>query len=196
MKSSNPHVFVICGPSGVGKGTLIDRFQKQHADTHSFAVSHTTRPKRAHEVEGVHYHFVGPEYFDANASEFVETVVFNGNRYGCTYASVESVLNNGKHCIMDLDLRGCAVLAQPENLRRFRPQFLFVMPPNGAELERRLRSRGTDTEESICSRLEIGKRDMEEIERLWARRLDTTLITNDQLDMAYAEFEHVLMKTF
>jgi guanylate kinase len=143
---------VVCGPSGVGKGTLIEMLMKKFPDNKfGFSVSHTTRKPRDGEVDGVHYNFSDVETMkkDIDAGKFIEYAEVHGNFYGTSFASVESVSKLGKICILDIDVQGA------ENVRKssLNPRYIFISPPSMETLEARLRGRNTEKEEDILKRL-------------------------------------------
>jgi len=157
---------VICGPSGVGKTVLIKHIQKTFPDKFGFAVSHTTRGPRPGEEDGVAYHFTTLEAMQAgvDAGKFVESAAVHGNLYGTSKASVEAVSSAGKVCILDIDVQGAQTINDSGALPGTR--FIFISPPSHAELERRLRGRGTETEEKVQKRLANAKGEIEFSERV------------------------------
>ncbi|KAL3690523.1 hypothetical protein R1sor_016832 [Riccia sorocarpa] len=183
----SPQPVVICGPSGVGKGTLINKLMKEHPQEFGFSVSHTTRKPRNMEQDGVHYHFTERPDMEAAIQEgkFLESADVHGNLYGTSIAAVEAVADAGKRCILDIDVQG-AELVKKSNLNAL---FIFISPPSFEELEARLRGRGTETEEQIEKRLKNARKEME-------RSSDTTLfdhlLVNDNIDVAYEELKRIL----
>lgn len=95
---------VLCGPSGVGKSTIVAKITKEYPNAFGFSVSHTTRQPREGEVDGVSYHFVDTESMQKaiDSDEFIETAVFSGNMYGTSKAAVKTVMDEGKICILDI----------------------------------------------------------------------------------------------
>ena len=144
------NVFVISAASGTGKTTLVSRLVQQHPNVR-VSVSHTTRPPRAGEVNGQHYHFVSEEEFVRLAGEgaFLEHAQVFGNYYGTSYESVQSMCEQGYDVILEIDVQGAQQVRQalPEALS------IFILPPSLAVLEQRLRQRQTDSEEVIARRL-------------------------------------------
>jgi guanylate kinase len=131
----------VCGPSGVGKSTLIARLRAEFPDDFGFSVSHTTRKPRAGEEDGVHYNFADKPAMEAEiaAGKFVESANVHGNLYGTSFAAVERVSAAGKICILDIDVQGVA------SCRRVQfevGRYIFVAPPELSVLESRLRGRG------------------------------------------------------
>ena len=147
---SKGNVFVISAASGTGKTTLVSRLVQQHPNVR-VSVSHTTRPPRAGEVNGQHYHFVSEEEFVRLAGEgaFLEHAQVFGNYYGTSYESVQSMCEQGYDVILEIDVQGA------QQVRKALPEALsiFILPPSLAVLEQRLRQRQTDSEEVIARRL-------------------------------------------
>ena len=147
---SKGNVFVISAASGTGKATLVSRLVQQHPNVR-VSVSHTTRPPRAGEVNGQHYHFVSEEEFVRLAGEgaFLEHAQVFGNYYGTSYESVQSMCEQGYDVILEIDVQGA------QQVRKALPEALsiFILPPSLAVLEQRLRQRQTDSEEVIARRL-------------------------------------------
>lgn len=144
---------VICGPSGVGKSVLIKRLLEVFPDKFGFSVSHTTRGPRPGEEDGIAYHFSNLETMqkDVDEGKFIEHAHVHGNMYGTSREAVEAVRRKGQICILDIDVQGAKNIHEKNLLPWTR--FLFINPPSHEELERRLRGRGTETEEKIQKRL-------------------------------------------
>lgn len=143
-------LFVISGPAGVGKSEIVKTVLRKHPDV-SLSVSCTTRAPRAGEVDGVSYHFVSDERFDALVAEnaFYEWANVHQNRYGTLKSVVQKELDSGRDLILEIDVQGCLqAMAQDPTVTG-----IFVCPPSRENLEARLRHRGTETEESIRVRL-------------------------------------------
>ncbi len=147
---SKGNIFVISAASGTGKTTLVSRLVQQHPNVR-VSVSHTTRPPRAGEVNGQHYHFVSEEEFVRLAGEgaFLEHAQVFGNYYGTSYESVQSMCEQGYDVILEIDVQGA------QQVRKALPEALsiFILPPSLTVLEQRLRQRQTDSEEVIARRL-------------------------------------------
>lgn len=146
-------LFVLTGPSGVGKGTVLSAFfDKYGKDGFFFSVSATTRAPREGEQEGVNYYYKTHEEFQrmVDNNEFLEHATFCENRYGTPAAPVDKELENGKNVILEIEVEGGL------NVMKIRPDatFIFVAPPSYEELERRIRGRNTETEEVIAQRLQ------------------------------------------
>jgi guanylate kinase len=179
---------VICGPSGVGKSTLIQRLLLEVPGVFGFSVSSTTRAPRKGETDGVDYHFtdIGAMRAAIAAGEFVEHAEVHGNYYGTRISSVRTVHEKGLHCLLDIDVQGA------ESVKRssLQASFLLVVPPSLDELERRLRGRGTDSEESIQKRLRGAARELayRNREGFWDK-----IIENNNVERAYAEFKSTIL---
>lgn len=159
--SSNFHsdgtLFIVSGPSGAGKTTLIERVRGQLDPigiTLHFSVSHTTRKPRPGEVDGKSYYFASPEQFDAmvERGEFLEWAHVHEQRYGTSRAEVVARLNRGEDVILDIDYQGARQIAEDPWLSE-RSLNVFIFPPSFDVLEKRLRDRGLNTEEEIRTRL-------------------------------------------
>mmetsp|Transcript_10733 Transcript_10733/g.19841 ORF Transcript_10733/g.19841 Transcript_10733/m.19841 type:complete len:255 (+) Transcript_10733:67-831(+) len=142
---------VLCGPSGVGKGTIIKALMKEYPDKFGFCVSTTTRGPRPGEVDGKDYHFVGKDVMVKAIEEgkFVEHANVHTNMYGTSIAALEAVKAQNKIVILDIDIQGAKQVKEklPE------VHFVFLTPPSMEVLEKRLRGRGTETEEKVAKRL-------------------------------------------
>jgi guanylate kinase len=147
-------VFVISAPSGGGKSTLL-RLLGENPDF-VYSVSCTTRQPRAGEVDGRDYHFLSIEEFESRvaAGEFLEHALVHGNRYGTLRQTVQDSLSAGHDVLMDVDIQGAAqIRANADASMSGSLVDIFLMPPNMAELERRLRHRNTETAEQLALRL-------------------------------------------
>jgi guanylate kinase len=157
MQATCGTIFVISGPSGVGKGTLCKWLLANHDGLH-LSISATSRPKRPDEQHGVDYLFVTPEAFQQMIADgaFLEYAQYNQNWYGTPKHSVEAMIAQGKHVLLEIDTQGALMV------KELFPQayMIFIEPPSLAELERRLRTRGTNTEEDIQQRLEIARQEL------------------------------------
>ncbi|MFH5924319.1 guanylate kinase [Roseomonas xinghualingensis] len=163
---------VLVAPSGAGK-TSVSRALLARDEELSLSISATTRAARPGEVHGVHYHFHSPEEFEAmeGAGLLLESAHVYGKRYGTPRAPVEAALAEGRDVLFDVDWQGHLLLRQamPEDVVG-----IFLLPPSIAELERRLRARGTDSEEEIIRRMGKARDDASH----W-REFDHVLINTD-----------------
>jgi guanylate kinase len=177
-------LLVLSAPSGAGKTTLARRFLAAHADA-VFSVSVTTRAPRGAERDGVDYQFVSPERFAGLVAEgaLAEWAEVHGRRYGTLRATVEASLAAGQVALFDIDVQGGAQLkaAFPRQATT-----IFILPPDAAELERRLRGRSTDGEDAIQGRLAAARQEV-------ARGLAgyDYVVVNDELEAALARIEAI-----
>lgn len=175
---------VMCGPSGVGKGTLINRLMADFPGRFGFSVSHTTRAPRPGEEDGVHYNFVEKADMEADiaAGKFLEYAHVHENIYGTSLAAVEAVAKKGRVCVLDIDVQGAEIVKKSS----LDAVFVFVSPPSMEELEARLRGRGTEKEESIQKRLANAAGEMAKTK---VEGFFHAVIVNDDLDRAYGELK-------
>jgi len=178
-------LLALSAPSGCGKTTILRQVMAELSGL-TFSVSHTTRQPRPGEINGRDYHFVSQEQFkavrDQQPSGFLEWAEVHGNLYGTSRQEVESRLAAGADVILDIDVQGA------EQVRRNAgPVTVFIAPPSLEELERRLRGRGTESEESVRRRLANAEKEMQ------AAPAYTYLIINDRLDQAVLELKSVII---
>ncbi|EAW22986.1 guanylate kinase [Aspergillus fischeri NRRL 181] len=173
---------VVSGPSGTGKSTLLKRLFAEYPDTFDLSVSHTTRAPRPGEVNGREYYFTTKEDFLDLVSKnaFIEHAQFGGNYYGTTVQAVKDVAQKGKICVLDIEMEGVKQVKRTDLDARF----LFLAPPSIEELEKRLRGRATETEESLTKRLAQAKNELEYAAQPGSH--DKTVV-NDDLEKAYRE---------
>jgi len=177
-------LFVISAPSGAGKTTLLKRVMARVPGL-SFSVSHTTRKPRTGELDGVDYHFISRGAFLEMVEEglFLEYAEVHENFYGTSRETVAEQLSKGKDIILDIDVQGAAIVRQQGSPVG---SHIFIAPPSLAELESRLRGRGTESKENIAVRLTNALVEMED-----AGKYDY-LIVNDQLDEAVDLFTSII----
>jgi len=175
-------LYIISAPSGAGKTSLVKALTDSSAQVR-VSVSHTTRAPRPGERDGVHYHFVDRDTFQAMVAEdaFLEHAEVFGNFYGTARASVQALMDQGADVILEIDWQGAA------QVRRLMPGALsvFILPPSRAELEARLRGRGQDSEEVIARRLAEAKAEMAHHGEF------DYLVVNDDFDRALGELRAV-----
>lgn len=176
-------LIVLTGPSGVGKGTLMQKLLQRHPELY-YSVSVTTRSPRTGEVNGKNYYFISRSKFEQLVAqgEFLEWAEFAGNYYGTPRAAVIDHIQSGKLVVLEIELEGA---------RQIRASFpsalsIFILPPSFSELEKRIRGRGQDSDEAIARRLH---RAQEEIKA--ADEFDIQIV-NDDFEAALNEIETVL----
>ena len=180
---------VIFGPSGAGKTTIIKEVTKGFPDCFGLCVSHTTRKPRAREIDGENYHFIPRDVFKdmKDRGEFIETLDYIGNMYGLSKEDIGKRQAAGVICVLETEYKG---VHQIKNTPGLDPHFVFIMPPSIEELERRLRGRKTETEESIKIRLEKAEKEIKQGSK--ASKFDLVII-NDKLDEAASKLRDYLM---
>ena len=151
-------VIVISGPSGSGKGTVVEQLRKIYPNA-GVSVSATTRQKRTGEVDGVHYHYKSREEFEKliESGEVLEHTTYNGNYYGTLRSEAEKIVNSGRDLILEIEVDGAG---QIKKLLGDECTAVMLIAPNHKELERRLRGRGTDSEEAILNRLATARKEI------------------------------------
>ena len=183
-------LLVVSGPSGAGKGTICQQYLSEHSDC-ALSISATTRDPREGEMDGVNYFFLTKEEFrkKIDADGFLEHAIFCDNYYGTPKAPVMEMIESGKNVILEIEVQGAL------QVRSHYPEavFVFVLPPSLQDLETRLRSRGTETEEVIQKRLERAKAEFKYIEKYnYVLINDTVENAVETLD-AIVKAEHSLL---
>ncbi len=177
-------LLVISAPSGAGKLTLLNEVRLRCADQFVTTVSATTRQPRTGEEHGVDYYFLDREAFIArrDRGEFVEWAEVHGNLYGTLNEELDRCLDTGKDVILELDVQGM------KNLCHIREDVVsvFLMPPSLEELERRLRSRGTDDDDVIALRLKNARIEIAE------RQAFDYIVVNDKIEAAASDLEAII----
>jgi guanylate kinase len=173
-------VFVITGPSGVGKGTLIEQLLDAVPEL-ELSVSATTREPRPGEADGRDYHFLSPEEFErrVGTGDFLEHADYSGNRYGTQREEVERRLEEGRSVVLEIEVQGARQIraAMPEAVQ------IFVAPPSPEALRERLEGRGTDSAEAIAKRLRTAETELE------AQGEFPHVVVNDEVQKAASELE-------
>ncbi len=176
-------LIVLSGPSGTGKGTVCKALLKKHREI-SLSISSTTREPRAGEIHGKHYFFTNREEFEKRIGigEFLEYANVFSNYYGTPKSFVDETLASGKDVLLEIDVQGALKVKEnsPEGV------FIFLIPPSMAELEKRIRSRGTETEEKIRERLGKAGAEMDLMDKY------DYVIVNDEVDNVVARIESIM----
>lgn len=178
-------LIVFSGLSGVGKGTILKQLMPMEELNLAYSVSMTTRPARPGEVDGVSYFFVDKERFKQaiKNGELLEHARFVDNDYGTPKAYVEKMLQEGKNVILEIEIRGAEQVLKkcPDALS------IYIVPPSMEELERRIRQRDSEDEETIMKRIAKAKREMENI------GMYEHVVCNDNLDQAVEQVRQIIL---
>jgi guanylate kinase len=173
-------VFVITGPSGVGKGTLIAKLLESIPEL-ELSVSATTRSPRAGEQDGREYHFLDPEEFErrVQSDDFLEHATYSGNRYGTLRSAVDERLAAGRSVVLEIEVQGARQVraAMPEAV------LIFIAPPDPSDLRKRLEGRATDSNEAMEKRLRTAEFELDAQEEF------QHVIVNDDVQKAASELE-------
>lgn len=179
-------IIILSAPSGTGKSTIIGRLMQLPHLHLGFSISATSRLPRGEEQDGREYYFLTPEEFDIKISdgEFVEwEEVYAGTKYGTLRQEVERVTESGHNLIMDIDVKGALNVKKRYGASALS---IFILPPSLPELEKRLRGRNTESEESLSKRIEKAEYELE-----FASDFDAQVV-NDNLDCAVAKVESLI----
>jgi guanylate kinase len=194
---------ILCGPSGAGKGAIIDILMKRDPGTYELCVSHTSRPPRPGEINGTHYFFVSKEFMseeikkdEASSSadssaltyKFLEYAEVHGNFYGTSVSSVRNIHQKDLTAILDIDTLGVQGIHE---LNILPAKYVFVAPPSLEELENRLRARGTETEDQIEVRL---RNAVSQMEFGINSEIFDYILENDKLEVAVDELDSKLVE--
>lgn len=181
------NVAVISGPSGVGKGTIIQRLLNDHEDF-TLSTSATTRAPRENEVHGVNYHFLSDEEFDLKINEgaFIEWCHVHRKRYGTLIEDIEDKTRNNKKVLIEIDTQGA------QKIRAKHPGVLsiFIAPPTFEELEKRLVNRNTESKDELENRLRIAKDELETMDHY------DYIVINDDLDQAVEDVKKIVIGSY
>jgi guanylate kinase len=206
---------VVCGPSGVGKGTIIDRYMRGSNNDDeigrnrtdipfAFTVSHTTRQPRPGEVNGVHYHFVSHQEMSRLIQEdaFLEHAEVHGNFYGTSWASLKAIHNDEsmrRRALLDIDVNGVLSLKALEyslvhhDAMLLQPRYIFIAPPDLETLKLRLQARGTESLDSLEKRTASASLELEY--GLSPRTFDA-IVYNHDIDQAVADFSKAVQELY
>lgn len=176
-------LFVVTGPSGAGKGTVLRQVMAQ-LDSLYFSISATTRAPRPGEVDGVHYHFITRERFQQliHENRLLEHAEYVGNYYGTPLDPVLEHLEQGNDVILEIEIQG----ARQVKARYPEAALVFIAPPSFEELESRLRGRGTESEETICRRMETARRECAHMDAF------QYIVLNDTAENAAKELSSII----
>jgi guanylate kinase len=178
--------FVISGPSGVGKGTIVQLLMQRRNDL-ALSISYTSRPPRAGERHGVEYYFVTREEFEAmiNAQEFLEYALVHGNYYGTSKRKLQELTHQGKQVVFEVDVQGGL------SLKKVKPDIvsIFLLPPSEEELVQRIKKRGSETAETLAKRLQTMRTELAK-----APLYDNAVVNND-LEIAYQDIVRIIETT-
>lgn len=187
-KKSSPILIIVSAPSGAGKTTLCKMLLKEFAEI-ELSVSCTTRQPRANEKHGTDYYFLKQDDFKKIVTDngFAEWAQVHGNFYGTSKDSIENAFSRGKSLLLEIDVQGAKCLKQS-----YPSQCLtvFISPPSLEELERRLRHRKTESDETLQERMNNARKEMEE------SKFYDHVIVNSDLDRAYQELKHIVVNHF
>ena len=181
--SSLGNLTVLTGPSGVGKGTIVRKILESHIDVW-LSISATTRQPRAGELHGEHYLFLEKKEFQKiiDKEGFLEWASFSKNFYGTPKKIVKEKIKKGINVLLEIELEGARQIRKsfPEGLQ------IFLSPPNLAELEKRIRGRGTETEKAIRDRLAIANKE------IMAKKEFDAVVINEDIEKAFMEIEGLM----
>ena len=167
-------LFILSGPSGVGKGTVREKVFEDPTINLSYSISMTTRLPRSGEVDGVHYYFVTPQYFEQalKDGQLLEYAQFVGNYYGTPKFAVDKLLDEGKNVLLEIEVQGAKQVMEkcPDAIT------IFMIPPSFEELEKRIRGRRSEPEDIVAQRLNKAKSEME------LKKNYKYVVTNDTIE--------------
>lgn len=179
-------LIVFSGVSGVGKGTILSKLMPMEELNLVYSVSMTTRKPREGEVEGVNYFFVSKKRFlqAIKNGELLEHARFVGNDYGTPKDYVEKMLNEGKNVVLEIEINGAKQIMEkcPDALS------IYIVPPSIEELERRLKERSSEDEQTIMKRIAKARKELDDMD------FYEHVVCNDDLDVAVEEVRQIILK--
>ncbi len=180
-------IFIISGPSGVGKTTIRNRILSDLSDI-KFSVSYTTRGRRKGEKEGIDYFYISEDDFKKKIEEgfFAEWAKVYNHYYGTSKKFIEECIKSGKHCLLDIDVQGSMQIKKhfPEAIS------FFIMPPNREELIRRLKRRNSESKEDFEIRVKNAEKEISYKDKY------NYVIINDDVDRAVKEIKEIMKKYY
>lgn len=185
IKSKNTgQIIVISAPSGAGKGTIIKKLLENNSKDRWLSVSATSRKPRTGEKEGVNYYFITEDEFKNKIKEeyFLEYTNYAGNYYGTPREYIREKINKGIDVILEIEIEGAT------NIKKLIPEalFIFIMPPSLKELVKRLKGRGTETNDKIIKRFNAAYREVNEVTKY------NYVVVNDEIDTAVDKIESII----
>ena len=185
IKNKNTgQIIVISAPSGAGKGTIIKKLLENNSKQRWLSISATSRDKREGEIEGINYYYLTKEDFKKKIDEdyFLEYAEYAGNYYGTPREYIKEKINKGIDVILEIEIQGAAKIKKliPEAL------FIFIMPPSLKELVRRLKKRGTETNEKIIKRFNTAYKEVNEVTKY------NYVVVNDKIETAVDKIESII----
>ena len=186
-------ILVISGPSGVGKGSIIQHILNKFPTKVSLSVSQTSREPRKGEINGIHYNFIGKDMSKVLShieleKQFLEYTSVHGNFYGTSYDEISRIHKEGTLCILDIDSHGVKQIKSSKHFQNCNElsyviKYLFIAPPSMSELEKRLRGRATENENQIITRLKNAQIEL----NYGTKENYDKIIVNHDLDSALKE---------
>ena len=185
IKSKNTgQIIVISAPSGAGKGTIIKKLLENNSKDRWLSVSATSRKPRTGEKDGVNYYFITEDEFKNKIKEeyFLEYTNYAGNYYGTPKEYIREKINKGIDVILEIEIEGAT------NIKKLIPEalFIFIMPPSLKELVKRLKGRGTETNDKIIKRFNAAYREVNEVTKY------NYVVVNDEIDTAVDKIESII----
>lgn len=179
---------VVSGPSGVGKGTLLDKLRRAYPKSFGFSVSHTTRPPRGQEQNGVDYNFTSTKDFEKQIGKgrFLEYANVHGNYYGTSVDAVDKIRNERRVPLLDIDVQGAKQVYDSKLVDAF---YIFIMPPSLEELEKRLRGRGDTDAKDMTKRLSNAGKEMKLARTM---HIYDAFLVNKELDETFHMFKSII----